>query len=92
MDTGLPAGESLPETKITYFNNALMRRAMFFWFAEIALSAINFFVLINLVYELRWGNLAAHQIGMSTRIVYIFVLAFFYFGPLNNTPAKICCG
>jgi hypothetical protein len=31
---------------------------------------------MNLVYEPRWGALTAHQIGMSTRIVYIFVLAY----------------
>jgi hypothetical protein len=60
-----------------FFNNNLMRRAMFFWFLEIGLSAINFFVLINLVYEPRWGELIAHQIGMSTRIAYMFVLAYF---------------
>lgn len=50
---------------------------MFYWFLEIALSAINFFILINLVYEPRLGQLVAHQIGMSTRIIYIFVLAYF---------------
>jgi len=43
---------------------------MFVWF-------FNFSVLMNLVYEPRWGSLAAHQIGMSTRIIYIFILAFF---------------
>ena len=32
---------------------------------------------MNLVYEPRWGSLATHQIGMSTRIVYIFILAYF---------------
>lgn len=31
---------------------------------------------MNLVYEPRWGVLVAHQIGMSTRIVYIFILAY----------------
>jgi hypothetical protein len=54
-----------------------MRRAMVFWFLEIGLSAINFFVLINLVYEPCWGDLIAHQIGMSTRITYMFILAYF---------------
>ena len=65
------------EAKNTSFNYPLMRRTMFFWFLEIGLSAINFFVLINQVYEPRLGSLVAHQIGMSTRIAYIFVLAFF---------------
>jgi hypothetical protein len=33
--------------------------------------------MMNLIYEPRWGVLTAHQIGMSTRIVYIFILAYF---------------
>ncbi len=32
---------------------------------------------MNLLYEPRWGQLVAHQIGMSTRIVYIFIFAYF---------------
>jgi len=43
---------------------------------EILISGFNFFVLMNLVYEPRWGVVVAHQIGMSTRIVYIFILAY----------------
>ena len=43
---------------------------------ETLVSGFNFFVLMNLVYEPRWGVLASHQIGMSTRIVYIFVFAY----------------
>jgi len=43
---------------------------------ETLVSGFNFFVLMRLVYEPRWGELVAHQIGMSTRIVYIFVFAF----------------
>jgi len=56
---------SSPETRKSFFNKTLMRRAMFFWFIEVGLSAINFFVVMNLVYEPRWGDLIAHQIGMS---------------------------
>jgi hypothetical protein len=63
--------------KKTFFNYPLMRRGMLFWFLEVGLSFVNFFVLINLVYEPRFGELAAHQIGMTTRIIYIFVIAFF---------------
>jgi hypothetical protein len=77
MITGLAVREPSPGDRKSFFNNTLMRRWMFFWFLEIGLSAINFFILINLVYEPRWGNLIAHQIGMSTRIIYIFVLAYF---------------
>jgi hypothetical protein len=44
---------------------------------EILVSGFNsFFILMNLVYEPLWGVLVAHQIGMSTRIVYIFVFAY----------------
>jgi hypothetical protein len=44
---------------------------------EILISGFNYFVLMNLVYEPRWGELVAHQLGMSTRIIYIFILAYF---------------
>ncbi len=44
---------------------------------ETLASGFNFFVLMGLIYEPRWGELVAHQIGMSTRIVYIFIFAYF---------------
>ena len=44
---------------------------------EILLSGFNFFVLMNLVYEPQWGPLIAHQIGMSTRIIYLLIFAYF---------------
>jgi len=43
---------------------------------ETLVSGFNFFVLMGLIYEPRLGELVAHQIGMSTRIVYIFVFAY----------------
>lgn len=46
------------------------------WFFEIALSGLNYFVLMRRVYEPRVGVLRAHRIGMTTRIVYIFGFAF----------------
>jgi hypothetical protein len=46
------------------------------WLIETLIAAFNFFVLMNLVYEPRWGSFVAHQIGMSTRIIVIFVLAY----------------
>jgi hypothetical protein len=64
-------------TSKAFFNYPLMRRGMLFWFLEVSLSFVNYFVLINLVYQPVWGELVAHQIGMTTRIVYIFILAFF---------------
>lgn len=47
------------------------------WVVELPVSAFNYFVLIKRVYEPRVGELRAHQIGMSTRIVYILVFAYF---------------
>ena len=58
-------------------NRPLLKIAIRVWLVEILISGFNFFVLMNLVYEPRWGELLAHQIGMSTRILYIFVLAYF---------------
>lgn len=46
------------------------------FFAELAVSAVNYFVLMRRVYEPRAGALRAHQIGMATRIAYIFVFAY----------------
>jgi hypothetical protein len=58
-------------------NTRLLKVGIRVWLIETLISGFNFFVLMNLIYEPRWGPLVAHQIGMSTRIVYIFVLAYF---------------
>jgi hypothetical protein len=47
------------------------------WMVELPVAAFNYFVLIKRVYEPRVGELRAHQIGMSTRIAYVFVFAYF---------------
>jgi len=57
-------------------NPHLLKTAIRVWLIEILISGFNFFVLMNIVYEPGWGALVAHQIGMSTRIVYIFILAY----------------
>jgi hypothetical protein len=57
-------------------NTVLLKTGIRVWLMEILVSGFNFFVLMNLVYEPVWGALVAHQIGMSTRIVYIFILAY----------------
>ncbi len=57
-------------------NRQFLLVAVRVWLTEILISGFNYFVLMHLIYEPRWGELRAHQIGMSTRIVYIFVLAF----------------
>jgi hypothetical protein len=58
-------------------NTPLLKTATRVWLMEILVSGFNFFVLINLIYEPKWGVLVAHQIGMIARIVYIFVFAYF---------------
>ncbi len=58
-------------------NTALLKLGARVWLIETLVSGFNFFVLMGLIYEPMWGELAAHQIGMSTRIMYIFVFAYF---------------
>jgi hypothetical protein len=58
-------------------NTALLKLGVRVWLMETLVSGFNFFVLMGLIYEPRWGELVAHQIGMSTRIIYIFIFAYF---------------
>jgi len=58
-------------------NRPLLTTAVRVWLMETLVSGFNSFVLMNLIYEPMWGYLVAHQIGMSTRIVYIFIFAYF---------------
>ena len=57
-------------------NIVLLKTAVRVWLMEILVSGFNFFILMNLVYEPMWGALVAHQIGMSSRIVYIAIFAY----------------
>jgi hypothetical protein len=57
-------------------NTVLLKTGFRVWLVEILVSGFNFFVLMNLVYEPRWGMLVAHQVGMSSRIVYISIFAY----------------
>jgi hypothetical protein len=57
-------------------NKHLLHIAARMWLIETLFSIFNFFFLMNLVYEPAWGGLVAHQIGMSTRIVVIVILAY----------------
>lgn len=47
------------------------------WLIELPFAAINAFVLMEQVYAPRIGELRAHQVAMGTRIVYLFVFAYF---------------
>ena len=65
------------------------------WFFEIAVSGFNYFVLMNRVYEPRVGELRAHRIGMTTRIVYIFVpfaYALVRFADIESVPDMLLAG
>jgi len=64
------------------------------WFFELALSAFNYFVLMNLVYAPRVGALRAHRIGMTTRIVYIFPFAYalVLFAHIDSVPEFLLAG
>ncbi|MFX1369735.1 MAG: hypothetical protein ACFFAY_14155 [Promethearchaeota archaeon] len=57
-------------------NTPLLSTAVRVWLMETLVSMLNFFVLMNLVYEPIWGELVAHQIGMTTRIVVISAFAY----------------
>jgi hypothetical protein len=46
------------------------------WLVEVPLAAVNAFVLMDRVYAPRVDPLRAHQLGMSTRIAWVFGLAF----------------
>jgi len=69
-------------------NTRLLKIGIRVWLIETLIAAFNFFVLMNLVYEPRWGILVAHQIGMSTRIIVIFVLAYFLLRYVRNYNTK----
>lgn len=55
-------------------NSTLLKTAARVWLMEILVSSFNYLVLMKMVCEPIWGELAAYRIGMSTRIVYIMVL------------------
>jgi hypothetical protein len=57
-------------------NTPLLKLAFRVWLIETLVSGFNFFVLMSMIYEPLWGGLIADQIGMSTRIVYIFIFAY----------------
>lgn len=61
---------------------------------EILVSGVNYFVLMNHAYQPRLGVLRAHQIGMSTRILYIigFAFAIRYFAGTRDTSQLALAG
>lgn len=51
---------------------------------EVLVAGFNFFILMNRIYEPRWGELIAHQIGMTSRIISIFIFAHFLLRRVKN--------
>lgn len=70
------AGERLTQNLAASINVPLLLIAVRVWLVEILVSGFNYFVLMRRVYQPIWGELVAHQIGMSSRIVYIFIFAY----------------
>ena len=64
------------------------------WLLEIPVAAFNAFVLMDRVYKPRVGPVRAHQIGMGTRIVYLFGLAYLlvYFAHDYSATSLIYAG
>jgi hypothetical protein len=56
-------------------NTAFSQALVWVWVIEIAVSGFNYFFLMNRIYQPKFGELKAHQIGMTVRIVYIFGFA-----------------
>ena len=70
------ATETRPGPHARRLNRPFLLVAFRVWLTEIVISGVNYFFLIKLAYEPRFGELTAHEIGMTTRIVYIFLLAY----------------
>ena len=75
-------------------NRPFLAVAVRVWLTEILVSGFNYFVLMRLIYEPLWGELTAHQIGMSTRIVYIFGFAWLLqrYNPEHDTRDLVQAG
>jgi len=44
--------------------------------------------MLTQVYEPMWGELKAHQAGMLTRILYIFIIAYFMVRSMNKPTRR----
>ncbi len=75
-------------------NSYLLMITFRVWLCEIAVSGFNYFVLMNRIYEPRVGRLRAHQVGMTTRIAYIFAFAYALvrYAHLDTVPEMLLAG
>ena len=65
-------------------NRPFLAIAFRVWLTEIVISGLNFFILIGLIWDPLFGELTSHQIGMTTRIAYIFGLSYLF---LRSNPS-----
>jgi hypothetical protein len=72
----VPTSDS-PDRRPCLMDSRLSQALFWIWVLEIAVSGFNYAVLMNRIYQPRFGELKAHQIGMTTRMVYILVFAYF---------------
>lgn len=57
-------------------NTEFLKLGIRAWLMQIIVAGFNFFILMNLIYQPLWGELIAHQIGMTTRILINFFFAY----------------
>ncbi len=69
-------------------NTRLLSTAFRVWLMETLVSGFNFFILMKLIYEPVWGPLVAHEVGMTTRIVYILVFAYLLLRYVNEYETR----
>jgi hypothetical protein len=75
-------------------NTAFSQALFWVWVIEIAVSGFNYFFLMNRIYQPKFGELKAHQIGMIVRIVYIFGFAagLLYFAKIDTYASFLFAG
>jgi len=75
-------------------NNDFTQSLFLIFITEIAVSCFNHFIMVKKVYESRLTELRAHQIGMMTRIIYIFAFAYAldHFGKIKTINEFLLAG
>lgn len=71
------------QTRIARLDRGLAALAARVWLMEILVAGANYFLLMHLVWEPAYGDLAAHRIGMATRMVCILLFAW---GLVRHAP------
>ena len=74
-------------------NEHLLLITFWVWLLELVVATLNAILIVR-AYQPCFGELRAHQIGMTTRILYLFVFAYFmlYFAKSYTTPDLLYAG